>query len=795
MFFSMKVTSLLRLFVIFFGLPASSDLAPAQSTAFTYQGRLTANTGPANGNFDFTFTLFNSSNAAVQVGPILTNVAVAVANGLFTASLDFGSNAPAIFNGASLWIQVGVRTSGATNVFTILTPLQPLTSAPYAVTASNLSGTLSASQLNGALPGSVFPATLPAVSGANLTSLPAANLTGSLAAISGSNLTGLNASQITSGVLPFTNGGNGFNAVLNVRNYGAKGDGVTDDSVAIRNCIKSAATNNFAVVYIPAGTYLLNTTNGTTDMDASTVNCIFNPTNNTMISGDGIDRTVLRVGNNAVAGSPVFHLATGVTNVSLRGMTVDCNLSGRGLAGENYGYDGAMWFNRATNVYIADMKAINTGGEAFDTGYSTSVTVERCIAIQSRGSGFTFSGPGGTIRDCQAYGCGFGEESVDPNRHWGAGLTIAYFAANTTVENCRFVTNCMNLQVFASAGAKISACYFFPAAYNTNYDLYLNPVGQIYNVCVTGCRFDDSSTANNGRAVYGVSGFQFCNNFCANAQLLMDNTTFAQVENNQFISIAPTSQIVLTNSTLAEVALNYFTQNSAIPILLYSSNNFIHNNVFRSCYAMVDIESSGNTFMGNIGSDSHGYYDVYLAGSNNWILNNDFAKTVRFTSSGATGNQIINNIGGASLLWDTAATGNTFAFNSFPPSAVQGGNTYLANLQGQAASGAMNVDAISANTASVGTLALGNALAPSALPYRAGTVSIGSLATSQAVTFSNPFPASVGTSYRVAITFDSTLSSPISASATGKTINGFTITLNAGINGGVNVDWTAFPDN
>ncbi|HZQ46679.1 MAG TPA: hypothetical protein VFC07_06695, partial [Verrucomicrobiae bacterium] len=323
----------------------------------------------------------------------------------------------------------------------------------------------------------------------------------------------------------------------------------------------------------------------------------------------------------------------------------------------------------------------------------------------------------------------------------------------------------------------------------------LNPVGQIYNVCVTGCRFDDSSTANNGRAVYGVSGFQFCNNFCANAQLLMDNTTFAQVENNQFISIAPTSQIVLTNSTLAEVALNYFTQNSAIPILLYSSNNFIHNNVFRSCYAMVDIESSGNTFMGNIGSDSHGYYDVYLAGSNNWILNNDFAKTVRFTSSGATGNQIINNIGGASLLWDTAATGNTFAFNSFPPSAVQGGNTYLANLQGQAASGAMNVDAISANTASVGTLALGNALAPSALPYRAGTVSIGSLATSQAVTFSNPFPASVGTSYRVAITFDSTLSSPISASATGKTINGFTITLNAGINGGVNVDWTAFPDN
>jgi hypothetical protein len=126
---------------------------------------------------------------------------------------------------------------------------------------------------------------------------------------------------------------------------------------------------------------------------------------------------------------------------------------------------------------------------------------------------------------------------------------------------------------------------------------------------------------------------------------------------------------------------------------------------------------------------------------------------------------------------------------------MQSGNTYMANLQGQQASGMMNFDTLNANTASVGTLSVGNALSPSALTYRAGTTNIGSLSTSQAVTFSNPFPSSVGTSYRVAITIDSTTSPAVSASATNKNANGFAITLNAGITGGAKVEWIAFPDN
>jgi len=66
---------------------------------------------------------------------------------------------------------------------------------------------LSASNLtSGTVPDARFPATLPAISAANLTNVPAANITGTLPAIDGSNLTGLQAGA--------TGGNSGGNAVF-----------------------------------------------------------------------------------------------------------------------------------------------------------------------------------------------------------------------------------------------------------------------------------------------------------------------------------------------------------------------------------------------------------------------------------------------------------------------------------------------------------------------------------------------------------------------------------------------------
>jgi hypothetical protein len=107
--------------------------AGAQGTAFTYQGRLLENGSSANGSYDVRSAVFPAASGGSPVAGPLTNSAVAVSNGLFTAVLDFGAG---IFNGNSRWLEIAVRPAGGGN-FTTLNPRQPMTPAPYAIFAAN----------------------------------------------------------------------------------------------------------------------------------------------------------------------------------------------------------------------------------------------------------------------------------------------------------------------------------------------------------------------------------------------------------------------------------------------------------------------------------------------------------------------------------------------------------------------------------------------------------------------------------------------------------------------------------
>ena len=104
--------------------------AGAQTTAFTYQGQLSATNAPANGLYDFQFQLVDANSNSVTAP--LTNAPVAVTNGFFTTVLNFGA---AVFDGSGRWLEVGVRPYGNTNAYTVLWPLQAITSAPYSIRA------------------------------------------------------------------------------------------------------------------------------------------------------------------------------------------------------------------------------------------------------------------------------------------------------------------------------------------------------------------------------------------------------------------------------------------------------------------------------------------------------------------------------------------------------------------------------------------------------------------------------------------------------------------------------------
>src|SRR5213596_128457 len=109
--------------------------AAAQTTAFTYQGRLTDGGTSANGNYDLQFTLWDSASGGSQIGATQALPAVQVSGGVFTVTLDFGANA---FPGANRFLEISARLSGASS-FTLLTPRQQITSTPYAVRSGNAS--------------------------------------------------------------------------------------------------------------------------------------------------------------------------------------------------------------------------------------------------------------------------------------------------------------------------------------------------------------------------------------------------------------------------------------------------------------------------------------------------------------------------------------------------------------------------------------------------------------------------------------------------------------------------------
>jgi hypothetical protein len=169
-----------QLFLLALACLASVTTGRAQSTAFSYQGRLTDNGAPANGRYDLRAALFDSASGAILVGATNTLPNVAVSNGLFTVHFDFGD--AWTVGGVVRWLELSVRTNGGW-VFTTPPPRQAILPVPSACWAANasqavtISGTVPASGLNGLYSNPVSfnnPANSFSGNGAGLTSVNAA---------------------------------------------------------------------------------------------------------------------------------------------------------------------------------------------------------------------------------------------------------------------------------------------------------------------------------------------------------------------------------------------------------------------------------------------------------------------------------------------------------------------------------------------------------------------------------------------------------------------------------------------
>ncbi len=201
--------------LIYMSAVAVSVRADPLGTAFSYQGRLKSAGSAANGLHDLQFNLFAVPAGGTPIaGPICADN-VNVADGLFTVPLDFG----AVFDGNERWLDIGVRTDNTagncgTGAYTPLAPRQAVTAAPVSLYSRRPWET----------------------NGANL-SYTAGNIT------VGDIIT--------------------RRPQVDVRAYGATGDGITDDTDAIQAAIDSLGDTNSmrgGAVFFPPGTYQISCT-------------------------------------------------------------------------------------------------------------------------------------------------------------------------------------------------------------------------------------------------------------------------------------------------------------------------------------------------------------------------------------------------------------------------------------------------------------------------------------------------------------------------------------------------------
>lgn len=218
-------------------------LGQAQNFQFAYHGKLSHEGQPVSGSFDLRFNLFAASSGGSAIGATLTNTSVPVTGGLFSVLLDGSSWS---FDGSPRWLGIAVRSNGTTSGFVELNPRQPIMSAPQSLFASRAGIAQLAEQLR---PGSPITG-----DGAGIT-----NVSG--LAILPRSIDDSRMHPLTDAV--YRSGASNRISVINVKDFGARGDGVSDDTLAISNAW-SAFIKSGGTLYFPAGIYLDSGTHSST---------------------------------------------------------------------------------------------------------------------------------------------------------------------------------------------------------------------------------------------------------------------------------------------------------------------------------------------------------------------------------------------------------------------------------------------------------------------------------------------------------------------------------------------------
>lgn len=385
------------------------------------------------------------------------------------------------------------------------------------------------------------------------------------------------------------------NNVYNVKDYGAVGDGTTNDTTAIQTAINAVKVAGFGTVYFPDGTFVI----------TGSLTIPSNPQCDISLEGEGSNITIIKQTSNTNAIYFDMNDGSGWANdyqVAIKSLAF--KTSGQASTAIHVTY-GTLQYSQHSNISvdINDVHIYSDGSNYWNNGIvlesAWNFRISNTMVIGKTGSS-PYNGTGLEIRRM----CVNGSINQSQFNFWKTGIfvnTVDYTSAGMNTE-----------------GLFLDQIYMVPV----NYGVYVKGNKTFYNA-----PFNSNDWAGRpiaGRMVLFSFNDSHIDSRDSGNALLLENVQSHYISNNLMISDGTGSVVYGSNAYEGTFTGNtLFNAGSAPSIYIggYSgSANIVTGNVFRGGSTHVLLESSSiyNKVYGNIAYDALNI-SVTNAGSNNLV--------------------------------------------------------------------------------------------------------------------------------------------------------------------------------
>lgn len=370
--------------------------------------------------------------------------------------------------------------------------------------------------------------------------------------------------------------------MINIRDYGAVGNGVINDSTAMLNAMAAAILAGGGSVYFPAGTYLVN---------SITVN------SSLKLIGDGIGRTVLQQ-----ADTVSNFITVGTSAVTLQDLVIVANTSA--TSGNAVYIDSGI-----NNVCLIRMRATAASQSGVLAGAVSNLQVQGCQFDTNGVYQFFYSMPAGqtasrilladSIFDGSGTTTGFVSLFVETQNGSSGALTDFSIVGNLIYSKSRGSTESDGIvfgnnlsgaeslsrlviadNIIAADMSSSTACYGIEIAGCTDVSISGNVIENYYNGLLLEPVISQPTLTNNGvitgntilpNAATGASG---CGISVSNGTWIIANNQIVKGGGSYGIYIAASNTVVVGNSIYAP--------NAGIGILVSANGVIINDNYITS---------------------------------------------------------------------------------------------------------------------------------------------------------------------------------------------------------------------